>query len=105
MWSASRPFRPSITSTRTRWPGSSASSWLRRSAGAPLAGDRVRPPALGLLGVLFAASLAVAAVTSAGMAASTAGHVAVPHSGHGGHGSNQPAQNPYLSPGHQGHHH
>lgn len=46
------------------------------------------PSAAALVGTLFAASILVASLTTAGMAASTAGELAVPHSGHGdsGHG-------------------
>lgn len=40
------------------------------------------PSAVAVVGTLFAASILVAALTTVGMAASTAGDLAVPHSGH-----------------------
>lgn len=43
---------------------------------------RKEPTAAAVVGTLFAASVLVAALTTVGMAASTAGELAVPHSGH-----------------------
>lgn len=54
---------------------------LRRSPDLARAKQR---SALAVVGTMFAAAILVAAVTTAGMAASTAGSLAVPHSGHGG---------------------
>ncbi|WP_427016931.1 hypothetical protein ACQCSX_19895 [Pseudarthrobacter sp. P1] len=48
------------------------------------------PPAGRLLAALFAASVLVAAVTTPGLAASTAGHSAVPHGGHHSTGTTGP---------------
>ncbi len=72
---------------------------------------RVREPsAPAVVGILFAASVLVAAITTSGMAASTAGELAVPHSGH----HNTPQHSPQQeSPDRgilqqmkeQGHHH
>ena len=45
----------------------------------------VRSSSLVVLGGMFASSVAVAAVASLGMAASTAGELAIPHSEHGAH--------------------
>lgn len=63
-----------------------------------------KPSALAVVATMFAASIVVASVTSVGLAASTAGQLAVPHSGHG-------ATSPGSLPGnleqlrHSGHHH
>lgn len=69
------------------------------------AGAGHTPSAMAVVGTLFAASILVAAVTTAGMAASTAGELAVPHFGHGvtTPGSPQPGNLEQLK--HSGHHH
>lgn len=68
------------------------------------------PSAPAVVGILFAASVLVAAITTSGMAASTAGELAVPHSGHHSTPQDSPQQD---SPDRgvlqkmkeQGHHH
>ncbi|WP_113717635.1 hypothetical protein [Arthrobacter dokdonensis] len=73
-----------------------------RTSSRPRAGRT--PSALAVVATMFAASIVVASVTSVGLAASTAGQLAVPHSGHG-------ATSPGSLPGnleqlrHSGHHH
>lgn len=67
-----------------------ATSWLgRRSPNLPGGSGRGTSPRLGagrLLAVAFAGALLVAAITTPGLAASTAGQFAVPHGEHtGGH--------------------
>lgn len=62
--------------------------------------------AAGLVGTLFAASILVASLTTVGMAASTAGELAVPHSGHGGSHQGEPTVPTNLQQlKDQGHHH
>lgn len=46
-----------------------------------------RPSSIAVVGIIFAASVAVATVASLGLAASSAGQLAVPHSEHGVHHS------------------
>lgn len=81
--------------------------WQRTSAqrvrGA--AASRRDPSAAALIGVLFAASILVAAVASAGMAASSAGELAVPHSGHGGGGQAPSLPGNVVQLQNSGHHH
>ncbi len=62
-----------------------AIGWQRNTALRRSAKSKVSTPrsAISVVGILFVASIFVAAVTTAGMAASTAGSLAVPHSGHG----------------------
>ncbi|RAN73273.1 hypothetical protein B5P43_31250 [Bacillus sp. SRB_336] len=73
-----------------------------RTASGPGAGWK--PSALAVVATMFAASIVVASVTTVGLAASTAGQLAVPHSGHG-------VTSPGSLPGnleqlrHSGHHH
>lgn len=75
---------------------------LRRQPGR---GSQREPSAVLIVGAIFAASILVAAITTVGMAASTAGDLAVPHSGHGG------SHDAPVVPGNiqqlkeQGHHH
>ncbi|MHA7305056.1 hypothetical protein ACX80E_07395 [Arthrobacter sp. TMN-49] len=59
--------------------------WRRNAAlrQEPAEKSRKEPSAVAVVGTLFAASILVAALTTVGMAASTAGELAVPHSGHG----------------------
>lgn len=81
--------------------------WRRNAAlrREPARKARREPSAVAVVGTLFAASILVAALTTVGMAASTAGDLAIPHSGH----SDTP-NSPAL-PGNieqlknQGHHH
>lgn len=63
------------------------------------------PSAVAVVGTLFAAAILVATITTAGMAASTAGELAVPHSGHTGteNGPAVPSNIEQLK--NQGHHH
>ncbi|MFQ4148520.1 hypothetical protein AAGW05_07445 [Arthrobacter sp. LAPM80] len=64
-----------------------------------------------VVGTLFAASILVAGITTVGMAASTAGELAVPHSGHSGHAGHSGTENSPTVPTNleqlknQGHHH
>lgn|GEM_PF-3206458 len=64
-----------------------------------------KPSALAVIGTMFFVSIVVASVTTLGLAASTAGQLAVPHSGHGSHspGGHLPANLEQLK--HSGHHH
>ncbi|MGA7203754.1 MAG: hypothetical protein WBX27_03880 [Specibacter sp.] len=74
---------------------------LRRPAGSKTGRE---PSAARLVGTLFASSILVAAIASAGMAASTAGQLAVPHSGHGSsHSPSVPGN--ILQLQNEGHHH
>lgn len=68
-------------------------------------GARHQPSALAVVGTLFAASILVAAVTTSGLAASSAGALAVPHSGHGAGtpASHLPGNSEQLR--NSGHHH
>jgi hypothetical protein len=75
---------------------------LRRTSAS---GPRREPSAAVLVGTLFAASMLIAAVCSAGMAASTAGQLAVPHSGHGGHSHSPSVPGNILQLQNEGHHH
>ena len=63
------------------------------------------PSAVAVVGTLFAVAILVATITTAGMAASTAGELAVPHSGHTGteNGPAVPRNMEQLK--NQGHHH
>ncbi len=63
------------------------------------------PSAMAVVGTLFAAAILVATITTVGMAASTAGELAVPHSGHMGteNGPAVPSNIEQLK--NQGHHH
>ncbi|MHA7269971.1 hypothetical protein [Arthrobacter sp. HLT1-20] len=56
--------------------------WRRNAALRQESKTRKEPTAAAVVGTLFAASILVAALTTVGMAASTAGELAVPHSGH-----------------------
>ncbi|POH60521.1 hypothetical protein [Arthrobacter glacialis] len=56
--------------------------WRRNAALRQEPRTRKEPTAAAVVGTLFAASVLVAALTTVGMAASTAGELAVPHSGH-----------------------
>lgn len=62
-------------------------------------------PAAAVVGTLFVASIFVAALTTAGMAASTAGELAVPHSGHGGSHEAPAVPENVQQLKQQGHHH
>ncbi|PYI66037.1 hypothetical protein CVV68_15705 [Arthrobacter livingstonensis] len=68
-------------------------------------GARHKPSALAVVGTLFAASILVASVTTVGMAASTAGELAVPHSGHGATTPGSPLPGNLEQLKHSGHHH
>ncbi|MBT1002658.1 hypothetical protein KIH31_08585 [Paenarthrobacter sp. DKR-5] len=59
--------------------------WLRSHRQTARPAAAAAPPAGRLLGALFAAAVIVASVTTPGLAASAAGHVAVPHGAHGSH--------------------
>ena len=67
--------------------------------------SRREPSAVAVVGTLFAASILVAALTTVGMAASTAGDLAVPHSGHSdtANSPSVPSNIEHLK--NQGHHH
>ncbi|MDQ6751875.1 MAG: hypothetical protein M3017_00305, partial [Actinomycetota bacterium] len=66
-----------------------ALGWLRRKDGAASASAEIAPPPAGrLLASMFVSAVLVSAVATAGLAATTAGHYAVPH---GEHGTHQPA--------------
>ncbi len=75
---------------------------LRRD---PSPGSATGHSAAAVLGVLFAASLLVAGVTTLGMAASAAGDLAVPHSGHGGTHQVPAVPQQLQQLKEQGHHH
>ncbi|ALV44724.1 hypothetical protein MB46_03550 [Arthrobacter alpinus] len=83
--------------------------WVRNVELRSLPSKKARrePSAMAVVGSLFAASVLVAAITTAGMAASTAGDLAVPHSGHSEtgteNGPNVPSNIEQLK--NQGHHH
>lgn len=66
---------------------------------------RKKPSAAAVVGSLFVASVLVAAVTTVGMAASTAGELAVPHSGHGGNHNSPSVPGNIQQLKDQGHHH
>ena len=79
-------------------------SAARYAAGPPTAAARQAPSAAAVLGVMFVAAIVVAAITTTGLAGSTAGELAVPHSGHGGHSHTSPSGTLlHLEQG--GHHH
>ena len=63
------------------------------------------PSALAIVGTLFAASVLVAAVATAGMASSAAGSLAVPHSGHGQTQHNSPLPQDVQQLKNADHHH
>ncbi|WP_054010403.1 hypothetical protein [Arthrobacter sp. ERGS1:01] len=86
------------------WQRTSAQR-LRTQRGSSPAAPRREPSAAALIGVLFAASIFVAAVASAGMAASSAGELAVPHSGHGGGGGAPGLPGNLVQLENSGHHH
>lgn len=64
-----------------------------------------KPSALVVVGTAFAASILVASVTSVGLAASTAGQLAVPHSDHGATSPGGPLPGNLEQLKHSGHHH
>lgn len=66
---------------------------------------RKEPSAVAVVGTLFAASILVAGLTTVGMAASTAGELAVPHSGHGDTGNSPSVPGNIEQLKNQGHHH
>ncbi|MFB9166151.1 MULTISPECIES: hypothetical protein [Arthrobacter] len=63
------------------------------------------PSAAAVLGTLFLASVMVAAITTVGMSASTAGELAVPHSGHSGTHQESVVPDQLQRLKDQGHHH
>lgn len=81
--------------------------WRRNAAMRRRPGRRAprKLPAAAVVGALFAASVFVAALTTAGMAASTAGELAVPHSGHGGSHEAPAVPENVQQLKQQGHHH
>lgn len=81
--------------------------WRRNAATRRRPGRRAprQLPAAAVVGTLFAASVFVAALTTAGMAASTAGELAVPHPGHGGSHEAPAVPENVQQLKQQGHHH
>ncbi|WP_425863350.1 hypothetical protein [Arthrobacter sp. TWP1-1] len=63
------------------------------------------PSAMAVVGSLFAASILVAGITTVGMAASTAGELAVPHSGHKSTENSPGVPSNIEQLKNQGHHH
>ncbi|NVM93897.1 hypothetical protein [Arthrobacter wenxiniae] len=81
--------------------------WQRNKAARTPSGPGAgwKPSPLGVVGTMFAASILVASVATLGLAASTAGQLAVPHSGHGSHGPGGPLPSNLEQLKHSGHHH